>query len=144
MDEVPDEDGEFQGLLGEEAPFLEVSSELLGVVLEEELMGPATDLEEEPEPAFEAQAEVALDNDDIQVDEQLRADRVQAATVSIVVARPDEIVYEVELGADEPDKGLHAPPAPPPIPNVAGCGVERYPTRSRRSVLGNLPYDKYL
>ena len=53
-------------------------------------------------------------------------------------------MYDVELGADEPDKGLHAPPTPMTIPNVAGCGSGRYPTQSRRSVLGNLPYDRYL
>ena len=47
-----------------------------------------------------------------------------------MVAQPDEIMYEVELGADEPDEGLYAPPTPLPI--------GRYPTRSRRSVLGNL------
>ena len=53
-------------------------------------------------------------------------------------------MYEVELGADEPDKGLDAPPIPPPIPNITGRVAGRYPTRSRRSVLGNLPYDQYL
>ena len=61
-----------------------------------------------------------------------------------MVAQPDEIVYEVNIGADEPDEGLDAPPTPPPIPNIAGCGAGRYPTRSRRSVLRNLIYDQYL
>ena len=61
-----------------------------------------------------------------------------------MVARPDVIVYEVELGADELYVGLHTPPATPPIPGVADCGAGRYTTRSRRSVLGNLPYDRYL
>ena len=75
------------------------------------------------------------------MDEQLRAARTQVTTVPIVVAQPDEIMYEVELGADEPDEELHAPPTPPPIPDVDGCGAGRYPTRSRRSVIGNLPYD---
>ena len=83
----------------------------------------------------------ALDNADIQVDEQLRAARTQVATVPITVAQPDEIMYEVELGADEPDEGLRAPPTPPPIPHISGCGAGRYPTQSCRSVLGNLPYD---
>ena len=46
MDEVPDDDIEFQGLLKEEATFPDVSSELPGVVLEDELVGPATDLDE--------------------------------------------------------------------------------------------------
>ena len=111
------------------------------MIFEGELVGPATALDKEPEPAFEAKSTAVLDNSDIQVDEQFRAARTQAATVPIVVARPNEIVYEVELGADEPDKVLQASPAPHPIPNVAGCGAGRYPTQSRRSVIGNSTYD---
>ena len=65
MDEVPDDNGEFQGLLKEEATFPDVSSELPGVVFENEIVGPATALDEEPEPAFEAQAAAALENADI-------------------------------------------------------------------------------
>ena len=53
-------------------------------------------------------------------------------------------MYEVELGADEPDKGLDAPPIPPLIPDITGCVAGIYLTRSCRSVLGNLPYDRYL
>ena len=45
-DEVPDNNGDFQGLLGEEAPFPDISSELLEVILEDELVGPTIDLEE--------------------------------------------------------------------------------------------------
>ena len=143
-DEVPDNDGEFQGLLGEEATFSDISSELPGVILKDELVGHTIALDEETEPAFEAKAAAALDNSDIQVDEQLRASQTQVATVPIVVSQPDEIMYEVELGTDEPDKGLHAPPTPPPIPDVAGCRARRYPTQSRRIVLGHLQYDRYL
>ena len=97
--------------------------------------------EEEYEPAFEAKDAAALDNADIQVDEQLRSAQTQVATVPIMVAHPHEIMYEVELGADEPDEGLDAPPIPPPIPDITGSVSGRYPTRYRRSVLGNLPYD---
>ena len=104
-------------------------------------MGPTKALEEEPEPAFEAKAAIELEKADIQVDKQLRAARTQVTTVPIVVAQPDEIMYEVEIGADEPDKGLHTPPTPPPIPDVAGCGAGRNQTLSCRSVIGNLPYD---
>ena len=43
---MPDDDREFQGLLGEEAPFPDVSSNIPGVVLEDELVGPVTYLEE--------------------------------------------------------------------------------------------------
>ena len=85
-----------------------------------------------------------MDNSNIQVDEQLRAARTQVDTVPIMVAQPHEIMYEVEVGADEPDKGLDAPPIPPPIPGINGLVSGRYPTRSRRSVLGNLTYDQYL
>ena len=110
-------------------------------------MGPATALDKDPGPAFESQSVAVLYNADIQVDEKLRDARAQAATVPIVEAQSDEIVYEVELGAeelDEPDEGIHAPPTPLSIPNVAGYGAERYPKRSRRSVIGNLPYYRYL
>ena len=95
-------------------------------------------------PDFEEKSAAALDDADIQVDEQLCADRTQVATVPIMVAHPHAIMYEVELGADEPDKGLDAPPIPPPIPDITGRVAGRYPTRSCRRVLGNLPYDRYL
>ena len=85
-----------------------------------------------------------MENADIQVYKQLRAAQTQVATVPIMVAQPHEIMYKVELGMDEPDEGLDAPPNPPPIANIAGCGAGRYPTQYRRSVLGNLPYDQYL
>ena len=61
-----------------------------------------------------------------------------------MAAQPHEIIYEVDVGADEPDEGLDAPPIPPPIPDITDCVAGRYPTRSCRSVLGNLPYDRYL
>ena len=70
---MPDDGVDFQVLLGEEAPFPDVIYELPGVVLEDELVGPATDPEEDPEPAFGAQAVEALENADIQVYEQIRA-----------------------------------------------------------------------
>ena len=76
-------------------------------------MGPTKTLEEESEPDFEAKAAAALDNADIQVDKQLRAAQTQVATVPIMVAQPNEIMYEVELGVDEPYEGLDAPPIPP-------------------------------
>ena len=61
-----------------------------------------------------------------------------------MVAQPHEIMCEVELGADEPYEGLDAPPISPPIPDITGRVAGRYPTQYRRSVLGNLPYDRYL
>ena len=141
---MPDDDGDFQGLLGEEAPFPDIRSKLPGVILEDELVGPTTALEEEPEPSFEAKDAAELENADIQVEEQLRAARTQVATVPIMVAQPGEIMYNIELGVDEPDEGLDTPPTPLTIPDIAGCGSGIYPTRSCRSVLGSLPYDRYL
>ena len=138
---IPEDDGEFQGLLGEEAQFPDIISELPGIILEDKLVGPTTALEEEYEPDFETKAAVALDNADIQVDKQLRAARTQVDTVPIMVEQPHEIMYEVELGTDEPDEGLDATPIPPPIPEITVRVAGIYPTRSCRSVLGNLPYD---
>ena len=112
------------------------------MILEDELVGPTTALEEESEPDFEAKSAAALKNTEIQVDTQICATRTQVDTVHIMVAQPDEIMYKVELGSDEPDEGLDAPPIPPPIPYITGCGAGRYPTQSRRSVLGNLLYDR--
>ena len=51
---------------------------------------------------------------------------------------------EVELSADEPDKGLDTPHSPLPIPDIAGCRAGRYPTQSHSIVLGNVPYDQNL
>ena len=76
------------------------------MTLKDELVGPTTALEEESEPAFEAKSVAALDNSDIQVDKQLRADQKQVDTVPIMVAQPHEIMYEVDLGTDESDEGL--------------------------------------
>ena len=114
------------------------------MIIEDELVVPNTALQEEYEPAFETKAAVLLDNSDSQVDEQLCAALTQVDTVPIMVAQPQEIMYEVELGADEPYKGLEAPPIPPPITDITGCVAGRYPTQSCRSVFGNLPYDRYL
>ena len=58
------------------------------MILEDELVGPTTALEEEYGPSFEAKAAVALDNANIQVDKQLRAARTQLDTVPIMVAQP--------------------------------------------------------
>ena len=55
-DEVPDDNREFQGLLGGKAPFPDISSKLPGVILEDKLVGPTTALEEEYESAFETKS----------------------------------------------------------------------------------------
>ena len=87
------------------------------MILKDKLVGHTKALEEEYEPAFEAKAALALDNAAIQVDKQDRAVQTQVDTVPIMVAHPHEIMYEVELGADELDEGLDAPPISPLIPN---------------------------
>ena len=61
-----------------------------------------------------------------------------------MVAHPHENMYKVELGADKQDEGLDAPPRPPSIPDITGRVAGRYPTKSCRSVISNLPYDQYL
>ena len=98
------------------------------MILKDKLVGPTIALEEEPEPAFESKSAAELDNTDIQVDEQLRADRTKVAAVPIMVAQPDEIMYELELGAYKSDEGLDAPPIPPPIPDIAGYVTGIYAT----------------
>ena len=61
------------------------------MILEDKLVGPTIALEKEPEPAFEAKAAAALDNSDIQVEEQLRSVQTQVATVPIMIAQTDKI-----------------------------------------------------
>ena len=62
------------------------------MILEDELVGPTTALEEEYEPAFEAKAAVSLDNAGIQVEGQLCAARTQLDTVPIIVAQTHDIM----------------------------------------------------
>ncbi len=52
----------------------------------------------------------------------------------------DELAFEANE-VENPDEGTkpHAP-APIPLPNITAQVPNRYPTRSRRSVLGNQPY----
>ena len=162
MDSVPKDDPEFQGLLEEEAQFLDVSAEIPGVPLEEE--------EEEHqvftdklEPGFEELAAAALDNVEIGAEACMcdaRAATYAAEAVAVAAAaHPDwphlikafeeEIMYDITFNL--PDMGLMPPgddpksedPAtaadndtPPPYPHW-------YPTHLRRSVVGNQPYDAY-
>ena len=63
------------------------------MILEDELVGSTKALKDEPESAFEAKAAAALENSDIKVDKQLGSARTQVATVPIMVAQPDEIMY---------------------------------------------------
>ncbi len=115
-----------------------------------------------PEPDFEDLAAAALDNAGIDTADRLRAARVatEAAAATpirpqdgprLIEAEPDKTVYEIivelpnacllpGLVPDAPDEPIALPPNNDPIPATS---PRRYPTRSRRSVVGNQPYDTY-
>ena len=165
-DFIPEDDPDFQGLLeDDEAPFPDISAELPGVPLEEE----ESDFQvvtDKPKPDFEDLVAAALDNAGINTADRLRAARVAAEAAAaaplrpqqnglcLIEADPGEIVYEIIV--ELPDAGL-LPGLVPDVPNeVAGApdvpidpppGIDttsrRYPTRSRRSVVGNQPYNTY-
>ena len=67
----------------------------------------------------------------------------------LIETEPNEIVYEIIV--ELPDAGLlpglvldDKPIAPPPDNDpIPATSPRRYPTRSRRSVVGNQPYDTY-
>jgi hypothetical protein len=167
-DSVPEDDPEFQGLLEEEAAFPDISATFPGVPLEEneENFEAMTD---DPEPDFDVLAAAALDNAGIDTGDRLQAARAAAALAGVpntgprlIETEPDELVYEVTF--ELPDAGLIPGAIPPDTPIDNGEALEstgadttpadpptaatdadsrRYPTRARRSVLGNQPYDTY-
>ncbi len=123
---------------------------------------------DKPEPTFEDLAAAALANADIDTLDCLRAARaaVEAAAAAqvqasngprIVKADPGKIVYKITV--ELPDAGLlprvipHALDEPTDLPTnpVAFHAKEdtntdtsrQYPTWSRRSVVGNQPYNTY-
>jgi hypothetical protein len=57
----------------------------------------------------------------------------------------DELVFEAADEVEHPDEGTEppVPPPPAPLPNIAAQVPNRYPTRSRRSALGNQPYSNF-
>ena len=72
-DAVPEDDPDFQGLLEEEpAPYPDLSSELPGVILEDEDKN-AQVVTDEPEPDFAELAAAALDNVGINAGEHIQA-----------------------------------------------------------------------
>jgi len=119
MDMVPEDDPDFQGLLDEPAPYLDLSSDLPGVALEDENV----DLQvvtDEPEPDFAELAAAALDNAGINAGECIQAaqhkanERMQAAAQctnldpgpTLIEANNNKIVYKITF--DMPDDGLLA------------------------------------
>ncbi len=117
MDTVPEDGLEFQGLLEEEAPFPDVSTELPGVILEKEEEGDYQVVTNDPEPAFETLAPAVLENAGIDATKQIwlaRATAYAAAGVGVIAAQPDgprlieansdEIVYKITFNL--PDEGV--------------------------------------
>jgi hypothetical protein len=114
MDEVLEDDTDFQGLLKdeEEAVYPDVSAELPGVELEAEERD-FTPVSDEPEADFRELAAAALHNTGIDTEEQLRAAREAASDAPVDVHRPtvveadeDKIVNKITF--DLPDAGLPA------------------------------------
>ena len=158
-DEVPEDDPDFQGLLDDSegtAVYPDVSAEMPGVELESEEHGYQT-VTDEPAPDFRDLAGAALHNAGIDADvliRNARGEQVQMTGPAVVEADEDELVYELTF--DLPDAGL--PNAQ--INAVGDMGEDRrddesavvmtgddegrrYPTRARRTVIGNQPYDAY-
>jgi hypothetical protein len=163
----PKNDPVFQGLLEEEASFPDVSMEIPRVVLEEE-EDDGQVVMDKPKVPFEALAAVALENAGINMVDHIHAaraagddgDRARAPAMPqepcLVEVYNDKIGYNVTINL--PDAGLILPDdyfnalpiksagdKPEAIPACvlspqAKC---RYPTRSFRSVVGNLPYNTY-
>jgi hypothetical protein len=107
-DEVPEDDLEFQGLLDEAedtSVYPDVSSELLGVALEEQERNFQT-ITEEPEPDFQDLAEATLRNAGINADAALQRANLENAPrgPAVVEAKDDEIIYEITCNL--PDAGL--------------------------------------
>jgi hypothetical protein len=159
-DSLPKDDPEFQGLVEneDEAPFLDVSAELPGVVLESEERD-FTPITDEPEEDIRDLARAALHNAGIDPDQQIRAafDAGTGPNTPVLIeAEPDEVKSVYKITFDLPDAGL--PMAHDPnlvlgnhnddtiIPGFVADdtdGQPHYPTRACRSVLMNQPCNAY-
>ncbi len=167
-DEVPEDDTDFQGLLKneEEAVYSDVSTELPGVELEAEERD-FTPVSDEPEADFRELVAAVHHNAGIGTEERLRTAQEAASNApggvhqpAVVEADEDKIVYEITF--DLPDAGLPGEgqsqlevplgndrddtttaaiiPVDADAPDVP---LQRYPTQSCRSALGNQPYDQF-
>jgi hypothetical protein len=115
MDEVPEDDPEFQGLLDENkdtAVYPDVSAELPGVELEVEERDFQT-IEDKPEPDFRDLAGAALHNNGIDANAMIRNARGDdippAGGPALIEADGDKIVYELTFAL--PDAGFGIPGA---------------------------------
>jgi hypothetical protein len=114
-DEVPANNPTFQGLLKEEeAVYPNITAELPGVPLEEEVVENRAKTDKD-EPNFRVLAARALDNTNIDPAAHLRAARVVEAqpvtpSPAQIDADEDKIIYKLTF--DLPDAGLAPPIAP--------------------------------
>jgi hypothetical protein len=164
-DVVPEDDDDFQGLLEdkvEAAPYPDISAELPGVELDEEEREFQMILNE-PEPDFRDMTAAALYNAGIDGDKTIRAGRARALAAAHVVQRgaavveanenelvyeikfdvPDEGVLQLPLGEDRDDTSIPVITLDDEETHEEIQDVRRYPTRARRSALGNQPYNTY-
>jgi hypothetical protein len=167
-DEIPEDDTDFQGLLEneEEAIYPNVSAELPGVELKAEERD-FTPVSDEPEANFRELAAAALHNAGIDMEERLRAVQEAASNAPVNVHQPavieaneDKIVYKITF--DLPDAGLPGEgqsqlqvplgnnrddttiaPIVPVDTDAPEAPLQCYLTRSRRSAVGNQPYDQF-
>jgi hypothetical protein len=163
-DEVPEDDPGFQGLLEDEeeaAVYPDISAELPGVTLEDEVDNTAAMVDDD-EPDFRKLAAITLDNTGINPQARLRTTQnvpaanepaLREAGPALIDAGNDKIVYEITF--DLPDAGLVPPegvaaiplggndiPVPPPIPDEP-VETQHYPTQPCRSAVRHQPYNQY-
>jgi hypothetical protein len=114
-DKVPADDPAFQGLLEEEeAVYPDITAELPGVPLEEEVVDHQA-VTDKDEPNFRVLAARALDNANINPAAHLRAARAAEAQPvapgpTLIDANEDKIIYKLTFNL--PDAG-HTPPIAP-------------------------------
>ncbi len=157
-DKVPEDDPDFQGLLDEPVPYLDLSAELPGVLLEDKDINLQV-VTDDPEPDFAELAAAALDNAGINAQDRLQAAQQRPEPTNgpaLIEADNDKIVYEITFNL--PNAGLggtnvvpadhSAPPGGSAAdPNVHDLATEMvnfltetdnitwpYPTQLRRSV----------
>ncbi len=161
---MPGDDPAFQGLLEEEeAVYPDITAELPGVPLEEEVVDHRA-VTDKDEPNFRVLAARALDNTNINPAAHLRAARAAEAQpvapgLTLIDANEDEIIYELTF--DLPDAGLAPPIAPDgmavvphdapnahafepnPAEDTKPATERQYLLQSCRSAIGHQPYNKY-
>jgi hypothetical protein len=133
MDEVPEDNAEFQGLLEEEeaAPYPNLSAEPPGVELKRE-EAKFTAITKEDKPDFWALAMAALNNAGIDPNVTIRAasnhinNNANQVGPAFVEADQDEIVYEITF--DLPDAGLA------PIQNTIPTGANKFGSDTHSSI----------